>query len=707
MLNNKNSLYLLKKDFLAGILVIAGFIALMFPIYFQCSNVIYDNIYSEVQNNIEIGAELIDNEADMQSVVLEKLKLSREYNTLCKLKGIDSPAQYVTMNAARTYYSDLCAGLLIQDRSIALFKNNDIMLDGNSAVPEAGEYYGYSWAIENFTYEQLRDKLFEKRYYGEFSDELKFIDNGKQKLVYIKTVVANFNDADGVVISVFDPDTIIAKCGLDEISEYTSVYLYSWDDKQIYTQLNSESNGIRIEKKLSSVPLKIVAEVSDAYVSEQMRKVRNILLVYIAAAVMAVGIFVSIFAYRHWKMVSEIAEVFSADESLEDLHHNVNYKFIKDNRIKIEDQRRKMSDIVADQLFASLLSREVSAEELETFSQAITNGASDYCLMMIKLPEYNDEIIGSIIDNLYENHINVLIHTKAAENILAVLIDADSASINYLKKLMDDMIYNSHMKIKVVASRTEKLGEITEISRKLKNLLTYLENSVFVVMDELKRDNKYEKYISFEYTRKLYDYIMSGNMRLAIRLVYEQWYYLAENPSVTDEISKLFYWQCGVISQTAEELGCDNIAFPHLGYDKNINDTAQSIIGLVEKLSEFAEKNKGAAVDRAVQIIRYIEENCFNSQFCMQSLIDRFSLSERTIADIIKNKTGMRFTEYISELRIKRVEKLLVTTDIPINDIAELCGFASNNTLYKAFKRVHSISPSQYREDAIRGKEKE
>lgn len=151
---------------------------------------------------------------------------------------------------------------------------------------------------------------------------------------------------------------------------------------------------------------------------------------------------------------------------------------------------------------------------------------------------------------------NIILRSKTDSDLIVLLLDAQSLNIAELKKLTRDIIYSDNLKIRAVISSVQKsLGDIPNVCRQLRNVLLYLENSSFVQLDDIKRDEAYDSFISFEYTKRLYEHIMNGNMRLAVRQVYEQWYYLAENPSVTDEISKLFYWQYGVIAQAAAELG--------------------------------------------------------------------------------------------------------------------------------------------------------
>ena len=51
-------------------------------------------------------------------------------------------------------------------------------------------------------------------------------------------------------------------------------------------------------------------------------------------------------------------------------------------------------------------------------------------------------------------------------------------------------------------------------------------------------------------------------------------------------------------------------------------------------------------------------------------------------------KLGTTPVKYRMEAQVKRAEKLLVTTDMTVDEISELCGFSSSAYFYRVFKRL-------------------
>ena len=74
-------------------------------------------------------------------------------------------------------------------------------------------------------------------------------------------------------------------------------------------------------------------------------------------------------------------------------------------------------------------------------------------------------------------------------------------------------------------------------------------------------------------------------------------------------------------------------------------------------------------------------------------------MSEKAVQQLMRTATGMTFFEYLHHQRMTRAKRLLVETDLPIQDISAQCGYASVNTFYKAFQRTYSTAPNAMRRE--------
>jgi transcriptional regulator GlxA family with amidase domain len=68
------------------------------------------------------------------------------------------------------------------------------------------------------------------------------------------------------------------------------------------------------------------------------------------------------------------------------------------------------------------------------------------------------------------------------------------------------------------------------------------------------------------------------------------------------------------------------------------------------------------------------------------------------------NYTHTGILDYLTQYRVAHAQRLLVTTDLPVLEIALACGFNSLSRFYAAFKKICGRSPRTYRQehDALR-----
>lgn len=93
----------------------------------------------------------------------------------------------------------------------------------------------------------------------------------------------------------------------------------------------------------------------------------------------------------------------------------------------------------------------------------------------------------------------------------------------------------------------------------------------------------------------------------------------------------------------------------------------------------------------------YIEENFANPDLSLKHLSDRFQVSGKYASYLFKTEFKMKFVDFVTELRMKEAEQLLLETDYSLQDIALQVGYANAITFGRVFKRVAGITPGDYR----------
>lgn len=100
--------------------------------------------------------------------------------------------------------------------------------------------------------------------------------------------------------------------------------------------------------------------------------------------------------------------------------------------------------------------------------------------------------------------------------------------------------------------------------------------------------------------------------------------------------------------------------------------------------------------DRLNEVIKFIRNN-LHEQISLEDVSKIACMTLPSFCRFFKSRTGKKFSQYLTELRIERACKLLIELDKPVVDIANLCGYNSSSHFCKVFKDHMGQSPNQYK----------
>lgn len=100
---------------------------------------------------------------------------------------------------------------------------------------------------------------------------------------------------------------------------------------------------------------------------------------------------------------------------------------------------------------------------------------------------------------------------------------------------------------------------------------------------------------------------------------------------------------------------------------------------------------------RAAQL--YLREH-LDSPLRVDELAARVGLSTSHFSALFRRATGGGVVEYVKRLRIARASELLVTSAIPVADIARAVGYEDPFYFARQFRRVQDCSPTEFRRRA-------
>ena len=125
------------------------------------------------------------------------------------------------------------------------------------------------------------------------------------------------------------------------------------------------------------------------------------------------------------------------------------------------------------------------------------------------------------------------------------------------------------------------------------------------------------------------------------------------------------------------------------------------LIRLMDELSKsyeynFSRKESEQYSDKLFESVSdYIKMNLTNIR--MEMLSENFHYQPNFFNNLIKKKTGMTYSDYLTYLRIDRAKTLLESTDLNIEEIMWLIGYSNKGFFYKKFEEATGLKPAKYR----------
>ncbi|MCR5755333.1 MAG: helix-turn-helix transcriptional regulator, partial [Acetatifactor sp.] len=82
-------------------------------------------------------------------------------------------------------------------------------------------------------------------------------------------------------------------------------------------------------------------------------------------------------------------------------------------------------------------------------------------------------------------------------------------------------------------------------------------------------------------------------------------------------------------------------------------------------------------------------------------IAEKVYLSPKYISRIFKEETGVTITQYTNDCKLNKASRLLLETNISLEELIKQVGFSSTNYFIKKFKEKYSVTPTQYRRNSV------
>lgn len=132
-------------------------------------------------------------------------------------------------------------------------------------------------------------------------------------------------------------------------------------------------------------------------------------------------------------------------------------------------------------------------------------------------------------------------------------------------------------------------------------------------------------------------------------------------------------------------------------------DSLEKTDEILQKEEIFCElllalKNQFSASSIADSIRLYIIDN-LSKNINLDLIAKHFFFSKNQVINIFKKKYDITPHQFILKERIKSAQELIISTDIPLNNISTMVGFNDYSNFYKTFTVITGYSPQDYKDN--------
>lgn len=170
--------------------------------------------------------------------------------------------------------------------------------------------------------------------------------------------------------------------------------------------------------------------------------------------------------------------------------------------------------------------------------------------------------------------------------------------------------------------------------------------------------------------------------------------------NTSDEVFQILnkiYDSCNIRENAIEKVTMNFTE--RLCLDLELNSLCLQLISMMIKKDMLSIEANGASYSDMLNFDSLLSEILSNmdSPIDMKSACHKVGLSYSHFSRTFEKITGFHYTYFCNLLRIRYAEDLLISTSLPISEIADAIGISTISYFTRLFKNINGITPSSYR----------
>lgn len=322
-----------------------------------------------------------------------------------------------------------------------------------------------------------------------------------------------------------------------------------------------------------------------------------------------------------------------------------------------------------------------------------------------------------LFDNFTVSKQENIVHVTGVEydEFIYVLVGNLSRNLSELEKLnclqkYANKIIDDNNCMVGVSNITESLVNVSEAAEEAVNALSlgfYKEQvKLYLPVNSNKQQNEENEKSNIELKRFYQEfYAASGKEQyLQLEKIFD---YIESNKVLQINYIKMLCKEC--LDLIYLRYVNDNAAFTKntlnrskLGIDEAIHFSEMRCISLEYATVNMPDNeiNEKELSQRIFKAVVFIQQH-YNEPISLEQIAMEVNLNPEYLSRVFKEETGYNYSAFLSNIRLKKAEYLLINTVEKVQSIAEMVGYSNVSYFSTIFKKKYGVNPYEFRRNNV------
>lgn len=702
-----------------------------------------DNVDTQIRFIDDMASYLLLNKDIVSLQYLEKEKSLKDYYTMYLASRKVEPYSTYFDYEVNLYYS-----------------NSDVLVTSKYIADDIEPYYGSLYRFGDYTFNQFKDVFASGAFGYKFFPSIEVVSSGKsyQGMIYARTLVAPSDGRGGAYIYFLIEDKTILSMLSSIYSQENCLLIFDGagnilfnggslklpDDFSIGNAANRSSGHFSdnilggeyiATYAVSGCGLQYMMVIPKAVAYEQVRSLNNIVWIINIAAIILTIFLILILNYKNSKSFVRLLALTGGNPASLSYSWNGIINRIADvistlerSNLSLSDRIKMQNDILRTTVIDRLFSGNVfDRSELCALAEQLDIPLQDvsYGVALLQFPD--SRFIGAnieLLDRFTKDQIKVLevlqynfsdmrcffSHSFDEIGLLFCLNETHAREYRqdveqHIRKSISQIYALGKMTVRCMASCLfGDIGDVfthcnicrealaSQLSLDTANTVSWSDSMSF-------GDRGMFEYGS-EFENKLINQIKAGDRDGAVESIAG---IISRNEELelSPIVQGMFIAQIKITllkvldSKSDTEYAESLMRIDSASTFQDLYDFTEALISdICAKYRMKRQKDKDGFKQ---QLTDYINEHYQDPNLSLRNMADAFKFSETYFSQLFRDLTGCNISTYLEKVRMNESDALLKNSNMKIDEIAKLCGYAATSTFRRAYKRFHGISPSARR----------